>query len=95
MISFLKTKQEDDPAEGSSWDIHEPSPNAVWTGFMNVPTTAFGGIVLLSAKNDAHLQALSYWTNNTKLPGDRARLNAVVDVQLAIDALHVCAYRVD
>src|SRR5947209_14477853 len=30
-----------------------------------------------------------------KLPGDCAGLNAVVDVQLAIDALHLCAYCVD
>ena len=29
-------------AEGSSRDIHEPSPTAGWTGFMNVPATAFG-----------------------------------------------------
>src|SRR5437763_17057232 len=31
-------------AEGSRGGIHEPSPNGVRTGFMNAPSTAFGGL---------------------------------------------------
>src|SRR5437016_14576409 len=46
--------QEGKQAEGSRRDIHEPSPTTGWTGFMNVPSTAFGLLALLSEKSEAH-----------------------------------------
>src|SRR5205823_6531271 len=42
---------EREAAAGSSRGIYEPSPNRVWTGFINAPATACGGLPCIS-----HLQ---------------------------------------